>query len=517
MTARDSRNSESATILLVQPSTNSRAALAATLATSEHLGLAYLSAALRLSGRLCRILDLETKPITPQELAIQVKAEKVKLVGFSPTSLSAPNAIEHLHAIKERCRDTIVIWGGHLATGLGMDTFSAVPSLDAVVTGDGIPVIALLTEAVEMYGRLPEHPQVLVNPTGMPTLVTEFKRRKVPSWVDLVPIRSLTRADYERSGARILTSLGCPFKCAFCTTPFMFEGRKTLRTIPHIAAEIQLLRSEFGVKRLWINDDLFIDGSTASHKRAIAFAHEVRSIDSELRFRPLCRPDSFRRDWGTLDTLATCGMDTVFIGFESGDDDTLIELNKRVNTQVSRQLVDELDKRNIRLQIGFIMFTARATINSLRRNVDFLYDIGELYRMFPVTRTVRLFPGTELWYSLHQTESIDENRSTPFLKYPRFSHPEILEMSVAFEQLEEDFAEIDAIMYERRVSGKLSMDIHRNVSLKIREVVMEAMRYAENGYGATTIRSHVKNLLPELETLVGLQSRHTYPIGDTVA
>lgn len=494
-------NCETCRILLVHPSTGSKASLAATLAPCEHLGLAYVSAALRLLNRDCRILDLESSPLTPLAMARQVKMDNIMLVGFSPTSLSVRDAIDHLHAIKTHCPNVIVIWGGHMATGLGYDVFTAVPPLDAVVVGDGVSVINVVAEAVERYQGLPQHPQVLVNPSSTLPLIRDYPATHVPSWTDLLPTRVLSQSDYERHGARLLTSLGCPYNCVFCTTPFVHGARRTLRPLAHVISEVRTLHNDFGVTRLWINDDLFLDHSSASHERACNFAKHLHDLDPSFRFRVLVRADSFGEDASTLDTLVACGMDTVFIGIESGDDNALAELNKHANTSSSSTLVRKLRARNVRLQSGFIMFTPQATPASLRRNVQFLYDIGELYRLFPTTRTVRIFPGTLLWHSLRTPTDVDESRSTPFLRYPRFLRTDVRELSLAFESLEEDFAPIDATMYALRIYGGLSNETHHLVSCKIYDTLSAAIAAAEKGAVADDIRELVARIRPELQAI----------------
>jgi hypothetical protein len=48
------------------------------------------------------------------------------------------------------------------------------------------------------------------------------------------------------------------------------------------------------------------------------------------------------------------------------------------------------------LQIGFIMFNPYSTIEQLAESAHFLHDIGELYRVYPLTRSLSVFPGTPI-------------------------------------------------------------------------------------------------------------------------
>ena len=89
-------------------------------------------------------------------------------------------------------------------------------------------------------------------------------------------------------------------------------------------------------------------------------------------------------------------MNTVFIGFESGSDYILKIYNKEINKEKNFEIVNTLHKHGIRIQVGFIMFNPYSRIEDLKQNAIFLKEIGELFRMFPLTRAVDLFPGSSL-------------------------------------------------------------------------------------------------------------------------
>lgn len=489
---------EPCSILLIHPSTKKRAPLSASLAKSEHLGLSYLVSALKLSNHSCRILDLESSPIEPATLASQIVKDQLKVIGFSPTSQSALNAIEIMAEIRKLSNNIIFIWGGHLTSGLREELFNHVPLVDAIVIGDGIPLISMIVETATKNNAIPKHEKILINPKTAFSAIKVSHNPFTPTWDELIPTRTLSSAEYRRYGVRILTTLGCPFDCVFCTTPFIFGSKIIYRKIPHIISEIKNLHTKFGANRIWINDDLFLNPSPKSHIRALEFAKAFSKISNNLKFRPLCRPDSFKKNPGIIELLSSYGMDIVFIGFESGDNNTLNYLKKHTNTKISKNTYIQLQKAGIKTQIGFIMFTPNATINSLRRNVDFLYDIDQLYRIFPTTRTIQGFPGTKLWKSLCETDQYDKARSSNFLLYPRFKNPFIREISMAFESLEEDFSEFDGFMYEAQLMGKLSNEIHYQVSKKIYKIIHEAISMAENDCSSVAIRDYVISFLPEL-------------------
>jgi anaerobic magnesium-protoporphyrin IX monomethyl ester cyclase len=488
-------------ILLVHPSSRGRAALAATRATSEHMGLAYLSAALATASSVPTILDFENTPMNPRRFADYVSDGGFDVVGFSPTSKSSSDAIESLKLAKRSAPNVVAIWGGHLATGLRHDAFNLVPELDVVVLGDGIGPIVLIDAAMRSGRTLPRHPQVLINPrSGIPVVDVQLNKPP-PLWHDLVPARYLPESSYRERGARVVTSLGCPYDCTFCTTPF-FSGRKVARrSVEHTIEEIDQLVN-LGAERIWINDDLFIDGSTRSKKWAREFCVNLHRRHPLVRFRALCRSDTFQSDPELLAFLARNGMDAIFIGLESGDDDTLSELSKRTTVSDGLWIAREIERLGLVLQPGFIMFTPQTTLQRLRNNIEFLFKIQELYRMFPVTRTAVAFPGTQLWNQMHAKDDVDAERSTPCIAYPRFQSSEVRYLSIAFEYLEEQLASMDSELYDLRVRGVMHQSTRLTLSKVFRTKLLETIDLAEAAPGPERIITSFDGFEKVVRTIV---------------
>src|ERR1039458_3434078 len=76
-------------VVLVHLSTRGAAALANTLAGSEHLGIAYLAAALRRESIDFAVIDFEGSGTSPALDAAAILRSRPRIVGFSPTSKSA--------------------------------------------------------------------------------------------------------------------------------------------------------------------------------------------------------------------------------------------------------------------------------------------------------------------------------------------------------------------------------------------------------------------------------------------
>lgn len=463
-------------LVLIQLGTGGVAAVGASLAGSEHLGLSYLAAAAEAGGFRAQVIDLEeSMPLLAVIISTIVALDPI-VIGMSPTSKTAPQAALLSDKLRQELPNSLIVWGGHLATGLGAETFSASTSIDCVVVREGETVIPALIE----FGRrkaLPRLPTLLINPSSLFNGAHGANSTN-PDWRLLRPVRYKSSQHYARHGARILTSVGCKFDCSFCTTPTLFGRVPRNRTPAHVVEEVASLAENFGARRFWINDDLFCDGSEASQRRVIEIATRMHDAVPDAKFRAMLRSDLISRRPDFIRTLKANGLEAVFVGLESGNVTDIAVYRKRVTVAQNIATVEVLRGLGVFLQIGFIMFSPESTIASLVENTAFLKKIGQLYRFMPLSRTVQIFPGTALWNSNIDTEA---ERSTAYSKIPIFRDRAVNVLSQAFEHLEEEFAALDRLTYQRVFSNLLSPSELRERSNHLFALVRRACILAERG------------------------------------
>ena len=83
----------------------------------------------------------------------------------------------------------------------------------------------------------------------------------------------------------------------------------------------------------------------------------------------------------------------VFLGIESGNEETLRVLNKRTDVETNRRAVEILDKLDISIEAGFIMFNPYTKFPNIREDLKFLKQTG----LGPeILSDLGLFPGEPL-------------------------------------------------------------------------------------------------------------------------
>ena len=370
------------------------------LASSEHLGLGYLAAVLRNNAHEVLIINAEIERLTTSEVTERILNFNPSVAGFSPVSLSIRNTFEIIHQVKKAAGDIKILLGGHLATMCGTGILQNDHRVDFVLKGDAedsiLVFLKTLSESSPDFEKVPglifhKNQTEVIENTYSPDSVD---LNKVPFCErdDLTFLAKQKNFDFT---ARISAGRGCLFDCSFCTNRAVYGNTMRMRRESDVVDEMNDLNRRFAVKHFWFNDDLFIDTTPAKRQWVENFTGIL--IENRLRYtyRILCRADSFNnQNLYLLDRLAESGLTHIYFGIESGSQKSLDVFNKKITVEKNRMAVDYIRNKGIELTLGYIMFNPYADFEDLSASTNFLYELNELFRIFPLTNALSVYPNT---------------------------------------------------------------------------------------------------------------------------
>jgi radical SAM superfamily enzyme YgiQ (UPF0313 family) len=161
----------------------------------------------------------------------------------------------------------------------------------------------------------------------------DLRLTPIPRW-DLYP-REIALS------AQIQTSRGCPFECEFCDV-IQYLGRKQRWKEPEqVVQELDVLYAR-GYRSVFFADDNF----TVMRRRARALLERVAAWNKVQRAGHVALATQvsidIARDPELLQLCVAAGFNTVFIGVETPNEDSLAETLKRQNLRID--LADEVRK-----------------------------------------------------------------------------------------------------------------------------------------------------------------------------
>ena len=153
----------------------------------------------------------------------------------------------------------------------------------------------------------------------------------------------------------ILTTLGCPFQCDFCSKPIFGNlfRRKSLDSVFDEIGQIHRL----GYTSLWIADDNFT--------MDLVFLREFcrRIADKNLTWSCLSRVTGL--DMDTVLMMKKSGCRRVYLGLETGSSETLKLMNKQTSLENGINAVYMFHKAGIETAAFFIVGYPDETIDSI--------------------------------------------------------------------------------------------------------------------------------------------------------
>jgi hopanoid biosynthesis associated radical SAM protein HpnJ len=226
----------------------------------------------------------------------------------------------------------------------------------------------------------------------------------------------------------LYTGRGCRSRCTFCLWPQTVGGhRYRTRSVDHVLEEAALVTRLFPqVKELFFDDDTFTD----DRPRAEAIARGL----GKLGITWSCNAKAnVPRD--TLKVLKDNGLRLLLVGYESGNQQILINIKKGLRVDRARRFAADCRDLGITVHGTFILGLPGETKETIEETIRFAREVN------PHTLQVSVaapYPGTELHRQAVENGWLPDDgdgatlvseRGTQLaaLSYPHLGHTEILE------------------------------------------------------------------------------------------
>ena len=340
----------------------------------DNLGVGYLAAVLHRNGFDVRLLDfrLGEDEIIRRELEIDPLVVGFSII-FQYHLHEFRGLIELLRRRGVRCHFCA---GGHYPSLRYAELMRFIPDLDSVVLFEGehtfLGLVRKLVGNEDWSGVRGIAYRGDDGPVANPLRPLEADLDIFPP-----PVRQPSR-EYVlgRKYATILAGRGCVYDCSFCSIRNFYSQPpgplKRLRRPEMVVREMELLLEQRGCSVFMFQDDDFPAGGRADRKWVTRFCVELenRGLSDRVLWKVNCRPDEI--DEGVISMMRDAGLFLVYLGIESGTDDGLKMMNKRLTVDRCLSAVNRLGELGVDYDFGFMLFDPHSSIDSVEANLRFL-------------------------------------------------------------------------------------------------------------------------------------------------
>ncbi|MGC9316254.1 MAG: B12-binding domain-containing radical SAM protein, partial [bacterium] len=200
---------------------------------------------------------------------------------------------------------------------------------------------------------------------------------------------------------------GCPFNCDFCDVTQLFGHKLRSKNAEQVVDELEnIYRSG------WRGGVFFVDDNFIGNKKNLK-ANILPKIISWMKqrkhpfvFNTQCSID-LADDVELINMMVSAGFNTVFVGIETPEEDSLAECGKYQNS--NRDLVEcvkIIQRHGIQVQGGFILGFDSDKPNIFDRMAEFIQNSGIVTAMVGLLKAPK---GTELYKRLERENRLLKN------------------------------------------------------------------------------------------------------------
>lgn len=315
-------------------------------ASSPPLGLITVAAMLPREWPL-RLCDVNVTPLDQRDI------EWADMVFLSAMTIQRESA----RAIIARCKaaGVPVVAGGPLFTGEWEDF----PEVDHFVLNE-----AELTLPPFLADLAQGTPQRIYRTDAF----ADIRQTPTPRW-ELLDLRRYATMSVQ-------FSRGCPFNCDFCNVTALLGHKVRTKTAAQLIAELDALYALGWRDGIFFVDDNFIGNKRELKQEILPALIEWRSGKVGLPFTTEVSIN-LADDEQLTRMMAEAGFESVFVGIETPNEDSLTECQKNQNR--NRNLIENvkrLQRAGLQVAGGFIVGFDSDTPSVFQQQIDFIQQSG---------------------------------------------------------------------------------------------------------------------------------------------
>lgn len=348
------------------------------------LGIMYLASYLERLGHTVRIIDV-AKTRQSNELSINNLSEfKPDLIGVSGI-ITAFRFIKHLVVDLKRAFPMIpVVVGGHVVLD-NQELLLRLTGCDYTVTGFGERPLAYLVEYLEgkrdigsvaglsylkdgevvhnaayHFDDIDSIPLPAYHQIDMEYYVTVTKTNaKLEAY-----LAKTGKPDAPMRSAGVIAARGCTDKCSFCIHEFGHRGF-WVHSMDYVIDNIRFLYEKYNVRIFGLGEDLFLYKT----RQAAELASLMNTNFPDAYFACSTRADYIVKQ-ELADTLKDSNCFYLVYGFESGSNDMLNILNKRMTRDINIAAFKAISKTDITPACSFMVGTPGETKHTIKETIE---------------------------------------------------------------------------------------------------------------------------------------------------
>jgi hopanoid biosynthesis associated radical SAM protein HpnJ len=229
----------------------------------------------------------------------------------------------------------------------------------------------------------------------------------------------------------LYTGRGCRSRCTFCLWPQTVGGhRYRTRSIEHVMGEMAGFAERFpSVKEVFFDDDTLTDDRRRTE--------EIARGMGQLGLTWACNAKA-NVPYETLKTMRDNGLRLLLVGYESGNQQILINIKKGIRVERARQFTKDCHDLGIKIHGTFIVGLPGETRETIQETIRYAKELNPQSLQVSIAAP---YPGTALYRQAKENGWLPEDDATlldehgvqsAMISYPNLNRTEIYDSVESF-------------------------------------------------------------------------------------
>jgi radical SAM superfamily enzyme YgiQ (UPF0313 family) len=388
-------------------------------ATRPSLGISYIASYLESNGIQVKIFDANYNTWTDHQTVEFVAAYKPDIIGLSSMTHEISMAHTIASLLRLRLPNAPTVIGGCHITALPKETLKEFINFTYGIYGEGEQTLLALVRAIQdgtedglsainglVYRGTHD---IIVNPARDRLSSQELDALPYPAFHQYYKDTQLLTG--KDDCYVMISSRGCPYNCVFCMQVLGREVRR--RSAENVVQEMEYAIDHYSAHTIYFLDEILLFNDQLTYDTLELMIQ--RKIPNRIQWRGLTRVNLVSEK--LIKKAKEAGCFSLEIGIESGSDEILKRINKRITVKQAEEAVKIIKKAGISVEANFILGhpyetleTVKATINLAARLNPNMIAIGV---MTP-------YPGTKIYEMAQNGEGGYRLLTKDWTKYDKY-------------------------------------------------------------------------------------------------
>jgi radical SAM superfamily enzyme YgiQ (UPF0313 family) len=341
--------------------------------TKPSLGIGYISSYLESNAIKCRIFDANFNSWTVDQTVESVVKYKPDFIGLSAMTHEICTAHSIVSRVKSLLGGVSAVIGGCHITALPEETLEEFPDFTFGIFGEGEKTMFHLAKYLQQgkADSLSDIDGLVYRDNSWKIRVNPPRDRLSSSELDALPYPAFNqyyKTKKDLAGKNdyyvMMSSRGCPYNCAFCMQVLGRQVRR--RSAESVVDEMEYAIAQYGAHTIYFLDEIFLfnDQLTFDTLELI----KKRNLPKRIRWRGLTRVNFV--DENVIKNAKEAGCFALELGIESGSNEILKAINKKITVEEAERAVKIIKKAGIPVAADFILGHPGETLETIKKTVN---------------------------------------------------------------------------------------------------------------------------------------------------